>query len=140
MTAGYELTVFLLLSAYLFGISRRDILCHEISNFAPIILVMSSPFISSTPVLERIIGMLGVFIPLMAVNILTDGFGMGDVKLCAAFGWTLGAYKEYCSLAVALSAAIIVGKIKHSKSLPLAPFISLSGMAALLIKEVLLKC
>lgn len=140
MKAGYDFTVFCLLSVYLFGISRKDILYHEISNFAPVILILSSPFVSSIPLSERILGLLGVFLPLVAVNVLTNGFGMGDVKLCAAFGWILGAYTEYCSLAAALTAAVIAGKFNHNNRLPLAPFISLSGMAALFIKEGILKC
>lgn len=137
---GYEVTVFSLMVIYLFGISMQDIYWRRISNFAPIILIMASPFISSTPLLERLIGLFGLLIPLIAVNLLTDGFGMGDVKLCAAFGWILGAYIEYCALAVALIGAVAVGKIRNSKSLPLAPFLSGAGMAAIIIKEVILRC
>lgn len=76
----------------------------------------------------------------MAVNFLTNGFGMGDVKLCAAFGWVLGAFTEYCSLAVALTAAVVVGKITNNKLLPLAPFLSGAGMVAIIFKEVFISC
>lgn len=82
----------------------------------------------------------GLFLPLMAVNFLTNGFGMGDVKLCAAFGWVLGAFTGYCSLAVALTAAVVVGKITNNKLLPLAPFLSGAGMAAIIFREVLISC
>ena len=51
---------------------------------------------------ERILGLFGLLIPLAAVSVITTGFGMGDVKLCAAFGWTLGAFTAYCALAAAL--------------------------------------
>lgn len=141
---GYQVTVFSLVAIYLFGISRQDIRRHEISNFAPVVLILASPFISTTPTVERIVGLFGLFLPLMAVNFLTNGFGMGDVKLCAAFGWVLGAFTGYCSLAVALAvaltAAVVVGKITNNKLLPLAPFLSGAGMAAIIFREVLISC
>lgn len=137
---GYEVTVFSLMVIYLFGISMQDIRWRRISNFAPMILIMASPFISSTSLLERVIGLFGLMIPLTAVNLLTNGFGMGDVKLCAAYGWMLGAYAGYCALAAALIGTVAVGKITKNKSLPLAPFINGAGMAAVIIKEVILRC
>lgn len=137
---GYQVTVFSLVAIYLFGISRQDIRRHEISNFAPVVLILASPFISTTPTVERMVGLFGLFLPLMAVNFLTNGFGMGDVKLCAAFGWVLGAFTEYCSLTVALTVAVVVGKITNNKLLPLAPFLSGAGMTAIIFKEVLISC
>lgn len=68
------------------------------------------------------VGLFGLFLPLMAVNFLTNGFGMGDVKLCAAFGWVLGAFTGYCSLAVALTAAVVVGKTRITNCCRLLPF------------------
>lgn len=137
---GYEVTIFSLLAFYLSGISAQDIKHREISNFAPVIVIMASPFISSVPFTERLIGLFGLLIPLTIVSILTNGFGMGDVKLSAAFGWTLGALWGICSLTAGLIVSIIVGKISRQKSLPLAPFISGAGLAAVIIKEVLLQC
>ena len=102
---GTELTIFTLLCVYFFGISRQDVQRREISNCAPVVLILSSPFISAVPITERILGLFGLLIPLAAVSIITNGFGMGDVKLCAAFGWTLGAFTAYCALAAALTAA-----------------------------------
>ena len=134
------MTVFTLVAIYLLGKSRLDIRRHEISNFAPVVLILASPFISTTPTVERMVGLFGLFLPLMAVNFLTNGFGMGDVKLCAAFGWVLGAFTGYCSLAVALTVAVVVGKITNNKLLPLAPFLSGAGMAAIIFREVLISC
>ena len=81
---------------------------------------------------ERILGLFGLLIPLAAVSVITNGFGMGDVKLCAAFGWTLGAFTAYCARAAALTAAGLAGKITHQKRLPLAPFLCGAGMAMIL--------
>ena len=135
---GYELAVLTALIIYFFRISVRDIKCRKISNCAPVILIMAAPFVSVIPLSQRIIGLVAIFIPMFAVNILTNGFGMGDVKLCAAFGFVLGTFAGYAALALALSAAVIAGKITNKKSLPLAPFICASGMAVLMM-EVILK-
>ena len=111
---GIDHAVFTLLCVYFFGISRQDVQRREISNCAPVVLILASPFISTVPFPERI---------------------LGDVKLCAAFGWTLGAFTAYCALAAALTAAVLAGKITHQKRLPLAPFLCGSGMVAILIME-----
>lgn len=137
---GYEVSIFILLLIYLTVISYQDIQRHEISNFAPIAIIMASPFISNIPMAERILGLIGIFLPLLMVNIYTNGFGMGDVKLCAAFGWVLGAFAGYCSIAAALAAAVVIGKITNNKLLPLAPFISGAGMAAIIFKEMFNLC
>ena len=126
---GTELTIFTLLCVYFFGISRQDVQRREISNCAPVV------FVSTVPFPERILGLFGLLIPLAAVSIITNGFGMGDVKLCAAFGWTLGAFTAYCALAAALTAAVLAGKITHQKRLPLAPYLCGAGLATILLME-----
>ncbi len=136
---GAELAVFTALVIYLTGISRTDIKTREISNFAPLVIIMSTPFLNMIPFTERLIGFFGVGLFLLAVNILTDGFGMGDVKLCAAFGFLLGAFVECIALVLALMVALICAKMKKINSLPLAPFLCSASMAALVITEVL-KC
>lgn len=135
---GYELAIITMLTIYFFGISVRDIRYREISNSAPVILIMASPFLTVIPFSDRMIGLIGVFIPLLLVNILTNGFGMGDVKLCAAFGFVLGAIPEFIAIALALSAAVAVGKITGKKSLPLAPFLCGANMAVLLMEVIYL--
>lgn len=132
---GIDHTVFTLLFVYFFGISRQDVQRREISNCAPVVLILASPFVSTVPFPERILGLFGLLIPLAAVSIITNGFGMGDVKLCAAFGWTLGAFTAYCALAAALTAAVIAGKITHQKRLPLAPFLCGAGLVTILLME-----
>ena len=135
MDAG--LTVFVALVIYLTGISQRDIKTREISNYAPIIVMMSTPFLNVIPLSERLIGFFGVGIFLLVFNLLTNGCGMGDVKLCAAFGFLLGAPVECIALVLALIAALMCAKIKRTDSLPLAPFLCTASMAALVIMEVL---
>lgn len=136
---GIELTIFTLLSIYLSGISMQDMRRREISNFAPVVLIMASPFVTEITFTERFLGLLAVFVPLLAVNLFTNGFGMGDVKLCAAFGFALGAITEFIALALALTAAVIVGRITKNNTLPLAPFLCSAGMATIFM-EVIFKC
>lgn len=137
---GYELTVYVLTAIYLTGVSIQDIRRREISNAAPLVLMLASVFISSATGVQRIIGLFALLIPLAAVSIITNGFGMGDVKLCAAFGWTLGVVAAYGMLAAALFGAVILCKVTKRKSLPLAPFICGAGMAAMILKEVIPRC
>ena len=132
---GTELTIFTLLCVYFFGISRQDVQRREISNCAPVVLILASPVVSTVPLPERILGLFGLLIPLAAVSIITNGFGMGDVKLCAAFGWTLGAFTAYCALAAALTAVVLAGKITHQKRLPLAPYLCGAGLVTILLME-----
>ena len=134
------MTVFSLVAIYLFGISRQDIRCHEISNFAPVVLVLASPFISTTPTMERIIGLFGLFLPLLAVNFLTNGFGLGVVKHKTTKNKKHKTKTKNRKQAVALTAAVVLGKITNTKLLPLAPFLSGAGLAAIIFKEVLISC
>lgn len=133
------LTVFAALVIYLIHVSRVDIERYEISNAAPIIVIMSSPFLTEIYFKDRAIGLLAVFVPMLIIS-LHLGIGMGDVKLMSAFGFTLGAIPAYVILLSALSAALIVGKIKkiHSDEIPLAPYICTSAGVIYITMEVIL--
>ena len=126
---------------YACGQSSGGMMTSELALRAPQVFAAVSPWSAlkspdrEVPLPERILGLFGLLIPLAAVSIITNGFGMGDVKLCAAFGWTLGAFTAYCALAAALTAAVLAGKITHQKRLPLAPYLCGAGMAAILIME-----
>lgn len=122
------LTVLVILIIYLTRISEIDIERREISNCAPIIIIMASPFITQLSFADRFIGLLAIFIPLLILNILLD-IGMGDVKLAAAFGFALGAVPEYIALLFAMLAAFIVNKLKkYENGIPLAPYICTANL------------
>lgn len=90
--------------------------------------------------------LLGVFaaLPLLIAAVTVDGMGGGDVKLTAAAGLTLGFMPSMVGIVFGLTAMLIfyaIGKIIRkvqgavmSKSLPLAPFLSLGFVAAYLLK------
>lgn len=136
---GYEIAVTAALAIYLYGVSVRDIRQRQIYNVTPFIVIMSAPLITSIPLTERLLGLAALFVPLFVASIRTDGFGMGDVKLCAAFGFLLGAVLSYIALVLALLCAAVFGKITNNKSLPLAPFLCGANMAAIIL-EVIIQC
>lgn len=133
------LTVFTALIIYLTHVSRVDIERYEISNAAPIIVIMSGPFLTEIYFKDRAIGLLAVFVPMLIIS-LRLGIGMGDVKLMSAFGFVLGAIPAYFILLSALSAALIAGKIIKTQSdeIPLAPYICTSAGVIYIAMEVIL--
>ena len=135
-----ELTIFTLLAIYLKHVSAEDISRRKISNFAPIIIMMSCPFLTTIGLTDRLIGLLGVFLPMLLLNRLV-GVGMGDVKLCGAFGFALGAIPTYIALLTALITAAIGDKLKkYDNGIPFAPYICGAALGVYIIMEVLLLC
>ncbi len=123
-----DVTVFAILAVYLTKTSIDDIKYREINNCAPVLIIMASPFISQIDMTDRLIGMFGLFLPLLALNYLL-GVGMGDVKLAAAFGFLIGAIPEYCAFLVALITALLINKIKkYEDGIPLAPYICAANL------------
>ena len=80
--------------------------------------------------------MLALFITLFAANLIAD-IGMGDVKLCAAFGFALGAVPEFIAVLLALISAKIFAHIKKEQEMPLAPFICAANAAVFLLEVFL---
>lgn len=130
------LTISVILTIYLTHISAEDIRTREISNFAPFIIVAASPFLNGLSLSARITGLLALFITLFAANLIAD-IGMGDVKLCAAFGFALGTFPEFISVLLALISAKIFAHIKKEQEMPLAPFICAANAAVFLLEVFL---
>lgn len=132
------LTIFAALVIYLTHVSQVDIKRREISNAAPIIVIMSSPFLTEIYFKDRAIGLLAVFVPMLIISLRLD-IGMGDVKLMSAFGFVMGAIPAYLALLSALSAALFIGKIRktHSDEIPLAPYICASAGAVYVLEVIL---
>lgn len=125
-------TVLLILSVYLAKVSLQDIQYREISNCAPVVVMLAAPLLSELPLSERLIGLAGVFIPLLLLNLLLD-IGMGDVKLAAAFAFVIGA-QEYAAIVIALAIALVANKIKkYDNGIPLAPYLCAANLAVYLI-------
>ncbi len=133
------LTVFVVLAIYLAHVSRVDIERREISNAAPIIIIMSSPFLTELFFADRVIGFLAVLVPTLIISLQTGWLGMGDVKLLSAVGFTLGAVPTYIITLLALSAALAAGKIRknHDKEIPLAPYICTAAGAVYILEVII---
>lgn len=130
------LTISVILTIYLTHISAEDIRTREISNFAPFIIVAASPFLNELSLSARITGLLALFITLFAANLIAD-IGMGDVKLCAAFGFALGAAPGFIAVLLALISAKIFAHIKKEQEMPLAPFICAANAVVFLLEVFL---
>ena len=63
------LTVFAALVIYLTHVSRVDIERREISNAAPIIVIMSSPFLTELCFKDRAAGLIAVFVPMLIISL-----------------------------------------------------------------------
>ena len=96
--------------------------------------MLASPFLSWISFKDRIIGLLVVFFVLLAANLIAN-IGMGDVKLCAALAFVIGAIPELMAILLALAAAKIIGKNKNQ--IPLAPYLCAAN-AVVYIMEVIL--
>ena len=124
------LTISVILTIYLTHISAEDIRTREISNFAPFIIL------NELSLSARITGLLALFITLFAANLIAD-IGMGDVKLCAAFGFALGAVPGFIAVLLALISAKIFAHIKKEQEMPLAPFICAANAVVFLLEVFL---
>jgi leader peptidase (prepilin peptidase) / N-methyltransferase len=107
----------------LFGLSCLQICCSE-----------------SIPLESRGLGLLAISLPMFFANLLRqDSFGGGDIKMCGAAGFLLGAPQVIAGSLMALMLAGVYGgsalllKIKKPKdSFPLGPFLSIGFIAVML--------
>lgn len=81
---------FILITAFVIG-SYKDIKYREIPDFVPA-LIISVGVVGFSPFFS-FIGLVVTAIPFLIAAIVSGGrMGMGDVKLMAACGFTLGAF------------------------------------------------
>ena len=94
----------------------------------------------SVPLESRGLGFLAMSLPMFFANLLRqDSFGGGDIKMCGAAGFLLGAPQVIVGSLMALMLAGVYGgtallfKTKKPKdSFPLGPFLSLGFIAVML--------
>jgi prepilin signal peptidase PulO-like enzyme (type II secretory pathway) len=107
----------------LFGLGCLQIICCE-----------------SVPLESRGLGFLAISLPMLFANLLRqDSFGGGDIKMCSAAGFLLGAPQVIAGSLIALLLAGVYGfgallfKMKKpTDSFPLGPFLSIGLIAAML--------
>jgi prepilin signal peptidase PulO-like enzyme (type II secretory pathway) len=107
----------------LFGLGCLQIVCGE------------------TMALEsRGVGLIAISLPMFLANLLRqDSFGGGDIKLCGAVGFLLGAQQVIAGSLIALTLAgayggitLILGLKKPKDSFPLGPFLSIGFIVTIL--------
>lgn len=95
---------------------------------------------AGAPLLSRGLGLIAISLPMMLANMVReDSFGGGDIKMCAAAGFLLGASLMVAGALMALMLAGMYGgmalALKHKKpqdTFPLGPFLSLGFVATML--------
>lgn len=107
----------------LFGLGCLQIFCGE-----------------SIPLESRGLGMIAMSLPMFLANLLRqDSFGGGDIKMCGAAGFLLGASQVMVGSLMALLLAGVYGlvalllKMKQPQdSFPLGPFLSIGFIVVML--------
>lgn len=97
-------------------------------------------FGTGAPLSSRGLGLIAMSLPMMLANLVReDSFGGGDIKMCGAAGFLLGASHMVAGALMALMLAGLYGglalALKYKKpkdSFPLGPFLSLGFVAAML--------
>ena len=125
--------VFLLSIASLWDIKAREV--DDI--FSACLLCFSFSFISLSGIPKLFIGaVFGLLVMLIPALILKkDKLGGADIKMSCALGAYLGPFGLALSLGIAMPLALIYGKIRKDRSIPLIPFISIGAVISNLIME-----
>jgi leader peptidase (prepilin peptidase) / N-methyltransferase len=144
VTAAHDL-VLAFFAAVLIVLSVIDVRTRRLPNriVLPSAAIVLTAQIAITPgrALEWIVGAVGAFAFLLAAALVNpSGLGMGDVKLAlllgAALGWAVAAALLVGFTAAALAGVWLIarnGWAARKATVPLAPFLALGGLAALLL-------
>ena len=125
--------VFLLTLASLLDIRDREV--DDI--YSACLFCFSFSFITTSSLIKLLIGaVFGLLVMLIPALILKKGkLGGADIKMSAALGAFLGPFGLAIALVIAMPFALIYGKVRKDKSIPLIPFISLGAVISNLILE-----
>ena len=94
----------------------------------------------SVPLESRFLGIIAMSLPMFIANLIRqDSFGGGDIKMCGATGFLLGAPQVMLGTMIALLFAGMYGSIalllktkKPKDSFPLGPFLSIGFIGTML--------
>lgn len=139
----------ILFAALLIASAIQDIRSREISNLIPAMMIAAG-MIGVTPLsfLSSCLGLLVTALPYFLASMAAKRnhfpIGGGDIKLMAGCGFILGAGGGILQSLIALLTAVVYGviialirRIKFNKvSIPLAPFICVSGIFVYLWRTI----
>jgi len=124
-------------------VAWQDWLTMEIPDRSHVILVGLAllQFIAGSTISmgDRGLGLIAISLPMVLMNLLRqDSFGGGDIKLCSAAGFFLGASQMTAGAMIGLvlagiygAAAVLAGAKKPKDAFPLGPFLSLGFVASM---------
>lgn len=135
---GYSIQIIIksAVLAFLLSLSSAiDIKTRELDNAFPFsVFFLSFSFVSLSDVpfilTGALLGLLVTLIPALSKN---ESVGGADIKMCMALGAFLGPVKVALSIIIAITAALIYGKVRKVKSIPLIPFLFLGVLPTLFI-------
>lgn len=137
---GKQLIQGLLFFSLLVAASIVDVRKREIPDSVSIGIALASLLLFAP---QNLLGILAA-LPMFIAAITVDGMGGGDVKLTAAAGLVLGLTAGMAGVVFGLTAMLLfyamgipickVRGVVMTKSLPLAPFLSLGFIAAYFMK------
>ncbi len=108
--------------------------------FILVFKILESIFYNSfEPLLQSFLGLLVGSLPLLIITILTNGIGLGDIKLMAVIGMWLGFKLTYLTLLIGIISAGLTGlilifiNINYRKAyIPFAPFLTTAAFVSLI--------
>lgn len=133
---GKELFGMLIVFSALLYASLCDFLYGLIPDRTHVFILLGSYFI--VPFSQRISQICfsaALFIVLFFISFVSEGIGMGDVKLISAMAVMLSPYECLCMMSIASTSALIVAifhkHVKLKDSIRFGPYLSLAAMIVL---------
>lgn len=133
----------IILFSVLFIASLYDIKYYRIRHIIhPILMITSVAFnLFNLDISSRFIGLLICIIPMLIIYFIKGGVGMGDVYLCSAFCFCLGASAGLIAVILGYLIMIIYYYLfkykKNKKSLsqkvPMCPFLSIGFLISVIL-------
>ena len=123
-----------LISAVLLVVAGIDLNTMEIPNIFPALIIGIAVvhfILAPETLVSGIIGFFAISVPMLLLSLFSDGFGGGDIKLCAACGLFLGyrllllGFLAACILAALIGGPLLLVR-KENRKTPFAfgPFLS----------------
>lgn len=128
----YSIFIATLLYAGIYDVKKR-----EIPDKVHLIILATS-LITNFSIIKSLIGLIFISIPfIIPIYFDYNSVGGGDIKLSGAIGFFLGLERGLISLIVGLTIALIFNKLvfrkKGKEIFPLAPYMAIGSIIALII-------
>ena len=116
MISGEMLALFVLYFFCFIGATIEDLKTLEIPNRIPVCLLFIGTLkILAYPdtLLKAVIGLFGIGLLLFLPDLIVEGIGGGDIKLCAAAAFVIGFERSLIALILSFIPAVIYGLLRR---------------------------